>query len=156
MDLFKQVVTDEDEIFTYFEVIRQLSPARILDVGMMLKRMGAVSRQAMHCAVPESARLDGVDFYPEVELPIYQTIYNHIYIATQLPDEFYNLSVCLGCTAQQWIFSRQNLEYLFTHSSAILLDAGAGTAVDYFKICCACQLLRSGERAFVLAYPKGA
>lgn len=156
MDLFRQVITDADEIFTYFEVIRQLSPARILDVGMMLKRMGAVSRQAMHCTVPASARLDGVDFYPEVELPIYQTIYNHIYIAAQLPNEFYNLSVCLGCTAQQWILSRQNLEYLYTHSSTILLDAGAKAAVEYFKTCCACQLLRSGERAFVLAYPKGA
>lgn len=170
MDLFGQVVTDADEIFTYFEVIRQLSPSSILDVGMMLKRMGAVSRQAMHCAVPQSVRLDGIDFYPEVEMPIYGTIYDHIYSTAQLPKEFYNLSVCLGVfpddvshskafdkngIVQQWLSSKRNLEYLSAHSSAVLMDADAKAAVDYLKTCCACQILRSGERPFVLAYPKG-
>lgn len=160
MDLFGQVVTDADEIYTYFEVIRQLSPSCILDVGMMLKRMGAVSRQVMHCAIPQSAQLDGVDLYSEVTLPIYETIYNHIYPAALLPNESYHLSVCIGFfnennIVQQWISSKQNLEYLFAHSSVILFDAGAKAAVDYFKTCCTCQLLRSGERSFVLAAPKG-
>lgn len=161
MDLYNQVITDADEIYTYFEIIRQLSPKSILDVGMMLKSMGAVSRQAMHCEIPQSARLDGVDFYPEINLPIYQAVYDHIYTKIKLPQEFYDLSVCMGffeadSPAWQWITSRDALEYLSTHSSAVLFHADIKTTADYFKARCACQLLKSGNRAFILAHPKKA
>lgn len=163
MDLYDAVITDADEIYTYFEVIRQLSPLRILDVGMMLKRMGTVSRQAMHCEISQAVRLDGVDFYPEAELPIYHAVYDHICSVEQLPDEVYNLSVCLGLfsgnfqensVTKQWISSKTNLEYLYAHSSAVLFDAKAKVAADFFKARCACQLLQSGNRAFILAHPK--
>lgn len=175
MELYEQVVTDQDEIYTYFEVIRQLSPACILDVGMMLKRMGAVSRQAMHCVIPQNVRLDGVDFYPEVELPIYHGIYDHIYLDSCLPEDVYDLSVCLGafhkeldgclhknvnesssgnCVIQHWMSLKSNMEYLSVCSSAILFNAEIKMAVNYFDACCVCQMLQSGDRKFILARPK--
>lgn len=156
MNLYEQVVTDSDEIYTYFEVIRQFSPARILDVGMMLKRMGAVSRQAMHCAIPQAVQLDGVDLYPQVELPIYQAIYDHIFSEMQLPDGGYDLSICLGCSssvAAQWIISTIDLEYLFAHSSLVLFNADIKIAIEYFKTRCTCQQLKAGDRVFLLAHP---
>lgn len=155
MELYGQVVTDADEIFTYFEVIRQLSPSRILDVGMMLKRMGALSRQAMHCEVPKTARLDGIDLYPKVELPIYETVYDHIYPPGQPPQEKYDLSICIGMgdALRQWMLDAHNLEYLSTHASVVLFHADIKTAVDYFKSRFPCQLLRSEGRAFILVHP---
>jgi len=94
------VLTKKNDIYVYFEVIRQLEPERILDIGMFLKRIGSVSRQVMEdCAISEQVILDGVDFWTEIDFPIWRTIYNHIINDIQLVDnlaERYDLAILFG------------------------------------------------------------
>ena len=56
----------ENDIYLYFETVQQLEPQRVLDIGMLLKRAGSVSRKAMNREVVEGIQLDGVDFFPEM------------------------------------------------------------------------------------------
>ena len=35
------IITDETEIYVYFELIKRMQPGSVLDVGMFLTRIGA-------------------------------------------------------------------------------------------------------------------
>lgn len=149
MKLFQQAVTDENDIYVYFEVIRQLQPSSVLDFGMMLKRMGALSRQAMNCRIPQNIRLDGVDLYPYIELPIYQIVYDNIYDMKNLPDRKYDLGVML-CMSESSAFSV--IDDFCKHTSMILFDADEEFFLNYFIQRYPCQEMKLEERTFALAY----
>lgn len=68
----------ENDLYLYFEAIQQLEPIRVLDIGMLLKRAGSVSRKAMNREVAKEIQLDGVDFFPETTFPAWKNIYNYI------------------------------------------------------------------------------
>lgn len=72
------ILKNENDIYIYFETLEQLEPKAVLDIGMFLKRVGSVSRKTMDRGVPEDVGLDGVDFYPEADFPVWKTIYNSI------------------------------------------------------------------------------
>lgn len=78
-------LTDETDIYTYFEIIEQVEPDRILDVGMFLKRIGSVSRQVKDKEILPGKQLTGVDFFPDFQCPVWSTVYNEIY----KPDDFF-------------------------------------------------------------------
>ena len=94
------ILKNENDIYIYFEVIEQLEPRRILDIGMFLKRIGGISRKAMNREVPEDIQLDGVDFYPEIDFPVWHHMYNNIYdVDSFLKNDRkapYELAVILG------------------------------------------------------------
>ncbi|MCR4842357.1 MAG: hypothetical protein K5840_03725 [Eubacterium sp.] len=71
-------ITDDDYTFVYFEVIKQLGPQRILDVGLFLQRIGALCRQAMSCEIPADTVLDGVDVFGG-HFPIYDRVYDAVF-----------------------------------------------------------------------------
>lgn len=148
MELFRQAVTDENDIYIYFEVISRVNPSCILDFGMMLKRMGALSRQAMSRAIAQSVRLDGVDLYPDVLLPIYQVIYNQIYRMENLPDRKYDLGIVL-CMEKRMDLTV--IEYLCRHTSLILFDMDRKHFSDYVISRYPCQELKLEQRTFGLA-----
>lgn len=91
------IITNDNDIFVYFKLIEQLQPASILDVGLFLQRIGAVSRQAMSCEIPSNIYLEGIELFGENILPIYHKIYNKI---TRLPDfsfaddNIYDMAIC--------------------------------------------------------------
>lgn len=152
MKLFEQVTTDADEMFVYFEVIRQLHPNCVLDYGMLLKRMGAITRQAVHCTIQKETRLEGVDICPQIQLPIYHTIYDQIYPAAQLPQKSYDLAIFLG---QANPVDGTVLDYLSAHASVILFDADIAEITNYFTKRFSCQSLSVDHRTFGLAHCKG-
>lgn len=80
-------ITDEDEIYYYFEMIKNIAPGSVLDVGMFLKRIGAVSRQARSCEIPCGVVLYGIDFFWERELVVYQKVYDRIITKRQFFEE---------------------------------------------------------------------
>lgn len=47
------MITDKDVMYIYSEVINQMEPQKILDVGMFYKAIGAVSRRILEMEVPE-------------------------------------------------------------------------------------------------------
>ena len=72
-------IKKENDIFAYFEIVKELEPENILDAGMFLKRMGSVSRQMMNQGISEEIQLYGIDFFPEISLPAWNNVYDKIY-----------------------------------------------------------------------------
>ncbi len=73
-----QIVTDENDIFFYFEMIRQVRPESVLDHGMFLRSIGALSRSVRDMRFSEDICLVGVDTDPVCGLGIYETVYDRI------------------------------------------------------------------------------
>ena len=94
------ILKNQNDIYIYFETIEQLEPKRVLDIGMLLKRAGSVSRKIMAREVPEETWLDGIDFFPEICFPVWDRIYNRIVNPEQFlkekPKDVYGLAVLLG------------------------------------------------------------
>lgn len=74
----KMIIKSENSIYIFYEIIRQLEPNSILDMGMFLKRVGSVSTKIMGREIPEQIVLDGVDFFPEISFPVWDTIYHQV------------------------------------------------------------------------------
>ena len=43
----RMILRNENSIYMFYEIVEQLEPASILDMGMFLKRAGSVSRKIM-------------------------------------------------------------------------------------------------------------
>ena len=99
------IIKNENSIYIFYEMIEQLEPASILDVGMFLKRVGSVSRKIMGREVPENVKLDGVDFFPQTSFPIWNTIYDQMKTAEEYfcagDDKRYDLVTVLGISELQ-------------------------------------------------------
>ena len=78
MDNEKYYITDQNDMFTFFQVINQIEPVSVVDVGMFLKRIGGVSRNILDQTIDENLRLDAVEVIDNISLPVYDTIYNDI------------------------------------------------------------------------------
>ncbi len=88
----------------YFDTIRDIGPASVIDVGMMLMRENVVSRQAGEIMLPEKTKMYGL--YPEVEepFPVYDVVYDGIYKEFgDISDEGFDLLIYLP-------FEREYLE----------------------------------------------
>ena len=94
------ILNNQNDMYLYFQMINELQPDSVLDAGMFLKRAGSVSRQMMGCGISEDVRLDGIDFFPELQLPVWKTIYNKIYQGERLSEiqvvSNYDLAFCWG------------------------------------------------------------
>ncbi len=91
-------IKKENDIFAYFEIVKELEPENILDAGMFLKRMGSVSRQMMNQGISEEIQLYGIDFFLEISLPAWNNVYDKIYTWQDFLQEKkqYHLGVVLG------------------------------------------------------------
>ena len=78
MSKFEKCITNQNDIYLYFEIIKQIQPQKVLDVGMFLKRMGAVSRQAVNSEVGSEVELYGVDFMGDCRVEVYEQVYDVI------------------------------------------------------------------------------
>lgn len=94
------ILKNENSIYMFYEAIEQLEPEKILDVGMFLKRTGAVSRKVMSRDIPEDRQLTGIDFFPELTFPVWNMIYDQIETAESYykkqDTEKYDLAVVFG------------------------------------------------------------
>lgn len=80
-------LTKKNDIFMFFDLIEQIAPERVLDVGMFLKRIGATSKQMFEKNIDDKICLDAIDFFPEYDFPIYETIYHHIWSMEEIQKE---------------------------------------------------------------------
>lgn len=98
--VFLMIIKNENSIYIFFQIIACLNPRLVLDMGMFLKRVGSVSRKIMGSEVPAAVQLDGVDFFPEVSFPIWNTLYNQTMTAERYfemkNDKRYDLIILLG------------------------------------------------------------
>ena len=78
------MITDKDVMYIYSEVINQMEPRKILDVGMFYKAIGAVSRRILEMEVPEDCYITGVETDSISWLNVYETIYDEIVLADDI------------------------------------------------------------------------
>lgn len=119
----------QNDIYLYFETIRQLQAKTVLDIGMTLKRCGAICRQVADSSIDPSVFLCGVDLDPDTTVPIYRNLYQEILspealLKKQSDDKFYELAVLLELPKDVLMnevlitFLKNNTKYLLTDHEA--------------------------------------
>lgn len=125
--LDKMILTNETDIYTFFEIINRTEADSILDVGMFLKRVGSISRQIKDKEIPSDKKLAGVDFFPEVACPVWNTIYDVIYRPEEIfvseNEQKYELATVIQL--EKYMEETETLsmwKWLSTHVSYIVTD----------------------------------
>lgn len=122
----KMILTDETDIYAFFEIIDRTEADSILDVGMFLKRIGSVSRQVKDKEISMEKKLIGVDFFPEISCPVWKTIYDSVFGVEEFfspkNNQKYQLAMVLqleGCIneteyVQMWNWLSSHVSYIMT------------------------------------------
>jgi hypothetical protein len=71
-------ITSVNDMFVYLEVLRQFEPESVLDVGMFLKRTGALAKSIGDVDISNTFVFDGVDFAPQINAQVYRRVYDNI------------------------------------------------------------------------------
>jgi hypothetical protein len=159
-------LVDSDTIFLYFKVINDIQPKKVLDMGMLLKRAGALSRDIGNIEIDEGILLDGVDLLPEVDAGVYSTIYDHIFTTEDFLSEISSMSHCEGYDLivaydmvdlfDSVLFKDQksikNIAVYFKSSSSYLLtDSSTYDMISDYLPGCQWRTVKSGDKVSYLA-----
>ncbi len=79
----KIVLTDPEEMMLYAAMINQIDADHILDIGMYMKRIGAVSRSFQEFYIEEEKDITGLELTP-LRIPIEERLYQRI-----VPKDFF-------------------------------------------------------------------
>lgn len=148
------LITDDNDIYVYFKMIEQLKPASILDAGLFLQRIGAVSRQAMSCEIPRHVYIEGIELFGHAPLPIYDQIYDQITILPKFDffaERIYDLAICLR--VNKWLHPddrRFFWEYLITHARVVIADTADTDFVNFVTTNCQCEALHLDGQQYAL------
>ena len=125
------VITDREMITLYCGVIAQTGAGKVLDIGMFMKRIGAVSRSFQEFALPEDAQLYGVDLVGGRQ-PVYRTIYRQITDAENYRRDFEAEHFELGCILEIsglvdrrayrdiWKWTAERVRYILTEDEEMV------------------------------------
>lgn len=96
------IISNVNKNNIYFRMIRKIDAKSVLDVGMFLKRIGSISRQLMGAAVPEDVKLTGIDYYTDINFPVWDLLYDKKMSINDFLEnsrtETYDLAILLdGC-----------------------------------------------------------
>lgn len=143
-----KIIVNQNDIFVYFEMIKRNEPKSILDIGMFLKRIGAVSRQAMEYEIPQDIFLCGIDIFPEFGLSVYEMIFNKINTIGEITNEIVELSKNKTMKGQKYdltmlmrlsgVLLKEQEQmlwmYALTHSRLVFSDAQAADQMIKYGI----------------------
>lgn len=152
----KKVITDDVTIYVYFELIKRIAPKSILDFGMFLKRIGAVSRQAMNCEIPPETMLHAVDLFPETALPIYEKVYDRIdALADWKSEQVYEL-VCFFDVNEHLSATRktQIWDWLALHAACVIADTKDPQFVQFLIDHFNAEAVETDGKTFAVAHRK--
>ena len=142
-------IVDSNDIFLFFEVIDRAKPNSVIDIGMFIMRIGAVSRNVKDISVPDKVRLDGLSFEKLPDFPIYKTVYDNIY--KNIPEDEYDLgimldvlSVCLESELQSVI------EFVDKKVSFLLIDDSSYKKIKSYLHVKSETKLSSEENQYIL------
>ena len=88
------MVRDKNIMYIFCEVINQLEPESILDIGMFFKSIGGVSRQILGIEISDSIYITGVDTDKTNGLNVYSRVYNKIISKNGICE--YDLAILLS------------------------------------------------------------
>jgi len=121
------LITNENYAYIFFEIIEKCASKKVLDAGMILKRLGSVSRGLMNREVPVNMVLDGIDFWPEIQFPVWNTVYQSIipydeFIIEDRQDQ-YDLVLFLGIRElEEKVSSEELLHWGKVLAKQVLVD----------------------------------
>lgn len=159
-------LVDSDTTYSYFKVINDIEPRKVLDIGMVLKRAGAVSRDIESIDVDENIILDGVDLLPEVDAGVYSTIYDHVITAedffaeinSKSYSEKYDLIVAYdmaklfdSVVLEDNKLIRSITDYIKSSSSFLLTDSITFDLLNDYMAGCQWRTVKSGDKVSYLA-----
>lgn len=67
-----------NDLWMYFEIIKQTEPESVVDFGPILKLTGCISRQALNEEIDSKIKLTGIDFNPDMKCPVYEKVYDRL------------------------------------------------------------------------------
>jgi hypothetical protein len=149
------LITDDNDMYIYLKMIEQLQPQSVLDVGLFLQRIGAVSRQLMSCEIPADIYLDGIDLFG-CTLPVYRRIYNQIQSFPSFDfaaEQVYDLAMLIH--VNEWLRPEDRQffwESLSSHARAILADADDPDFLSYAAENCRSEILTLDQKQYALVY----
>ena len=111
MRIMSYEVIDRVLMNLYFKMIQEEPEGPILDIGMFLKRIGAVSRRVLDIEIPESTILHGVDVPGTPAFPLYEKIYDRIW-PSFVPEET-RYSLCFFLRPQD-LYSEKEREVILS------------------------------------------
>ncbi len=156
------VITDRNDIYLYFEWIKQTNPTSILDFGIFLQRIGAVARQVMNCEISKDIILEGVSMSEKVQ-PVYTKIYDKItniksiYILdTKVYDLIYFFDMNSEYNNTMMISKEALWNWLLNHGKMIVADTNDVDFVNFMTSHAACQAIDLEGRQYALIQGKAA
>ena len=143
-----KIIVNQNDIFVYFEMIKRNEPKSILDIGMFLKRIGAISRQAMEYEIPQDILLDGIDIFPEFGMSVYEMVFNKIKTIGEITNQIVELSKSETIDGEKYdlamlmrlsgVLLKEQEQmlwmYALTHSKLIFSDAEAANQMIKYGI----------------------
>ncbi|MCR5785764.1 MAG: hypothetical protein K6G40_09015 [Eubacterium sp.] len=109
-------------IYMFCEMPRLLRAKSILDVGMYLERMGAVSRAIGGGVIAEDVYFCGLE-ESTWHMPVTETVYNKIFSLSNPGNESFDAVVCINIKDR---FDRDDIkEVLENHAKVIIADKGS-------------------------------
>lgn len=142
-------ITCDSDVFLYFEVIERSEPDSIIDMGMFLERIGALSRSVKDKSISDDIILEAfVGKYQNI-LPIYRTVYNRIY--NTLPEKRYDISVLMRPYS---LFDTSEIKliakWIQKHSKLVLVDSDSYEELKTYIGDSLVRILSSGDNNYYL------
>lgn len=132
-------ITDTNDIYVFFELIRMYNAKSVLDVGMLLARCGALSRQVKDAVISQDVRLYGIPLYLDI-LPVHTKMYNLISSLSALyedTDVFFDIVFIIDVDDLFWKADGKRLiQFLFDHSSRIIISDDSKDLHAYLQKLC--------------------
>lgn len=134
-------LSSQEDIYLYFQSITELKAKKVLDVGMTLKRFGALDRNIANLRLPEGIHMTGVDLTPEWKTEIYDRIYDEVITFSDYVDmpvtkknmKLYQVAMMLRL--KPLMEQEQYLQLLnkVCKMSAAVLVSDDGTETDFYS-----------------------
>lgn len=149
--MVNDIVTDKDLIYFYFEMIGSSGAKSVLDIGMFLKKTGAISRQVMGAEIDPDVKLVGVDLLPDAHFAVYDRVYDEVI----LDDYFYNKVIKENKDSKEkydiasllalnemdpddarkvWIYVLEHARTIMTEQSTAMIQVQQGLIKGYYPV----------------------
>ena len=92
------MINNENIMYMYCNVLEQIEPEKVLDIGLFYRQIGGVSRTILNSEVPKKCFITGIDLENSKNYGVYNTIYDEIIRVEDiagLSDAEYDLAVFL-------------------------------------------------------------
>ena len=92
------MINNENIMYMYCNVLEQIEPEKVLDIGLFHRQIGGVSRTILNSEVPKKCFITGIDLENSKNYGVYNTIYDEIVKSEEiagLSDAEYDLAVFL-------------------------------------------------------------